>query len=299
MRNSAFRLIILLTTAFVCACSKDYIVESEGEQLIVEGWIKEGGYPVVMLSTSIEVDMNSHDINDLYDHIGSWGRVVVSDGEKRVVLTGQYDFDYYPPYIYTTTDIKGVVGKTYTLDVIYKNHHATASTSIPPSVKLDSITQERVENNDTLWTLLAHFNAPGSMCYYSLFDKIGANEQQFIKCDVGTFDNSAVNPEMRQPVNVTYPVYRTQCLDDYYDVTEYFTEGDTVCVELCTMDSTSFNIWQDYQNIVSLSGNMFAPFTKSIRTNINGGHGYWCGYGKSQLWSIIGRPHPSLPKGKV
>lgn len=289
MRNRACCLIILLATIIVCACSDDYIVESDGEKLIVEGWIKEGEYPIVMLSTSIEVDMIEHDITELYDHIGSWGRVVVSDGEKSIVLTGQYDFDYYPPYIYTTTDIKGEVGKTYTLDVVYNKHHAMASTSIPASVKLDSITQKRVENNDTLWTLLAHFTAPGSKCYYSLFDKIGTNEQQFIKCDVGTFDNSAVNPEMSRPVGVTYPVYRTKCLDDYFEVTEYFVEGDTVCVELCTMDSTSFNIWQDYQNIVSLSGNMFAPYTKSIRTNINGGHGYWCGYGKSQLWSIIGR----------
>ena len=278
-----------LTTIIVCSCSDDYIVESDGERLIVEGWIKEGEYPIVMLSTSIEVDMTSHDINELYDHIGSWGRVVVSDGEKSVVLTGQYNFDYYPPYIYTTTDIKGEAGKTYTLDVVYNKHHAMATTTIPPSVVLDSITQARVENNDTLWTLSAHFNAPGGKCYYSLFDKIGANEQQFIKCDVGTFDNSAVNPEMSQPVSVTYPVYRTKTIDDYYDVTEYFVEGDTVCVELCTMDSISFNIWQDYQNIVSLSGNMFTPYTKSIRTNINGGHGYWCGYGKSQLWSIIGR----------
>lgn len=289
MRKSAFRLIVLLTTIIVCSCSDDYIVESDGERLIVEGWIKEGEYPIVMLSTSIEVDMTSHDINELYDHIGSWGRVVVSDGEKSVVLTGQYNFDYYPPYIYTTTDIKGEAGKTYTLDVVYNKHHAMATTTIPPSVVLDSITQARVENNGTLWTLSAHFNAPGGKCYYSLFDKIGANEQQFIKCDVGTFDNSAVNPEMSQPVSVTYPVYRTKTIDDYYDVTEYFVEGDTVCVELCTMDSISFNIWQDYQNIVSLSGNMFTPYTKSIRTNINGGHGYWCGYGKSQLWSIIGR----------
>jgi hypothetical protein len=289
MRKSACCVIILLATIIICACSDDYIAESNGEELIVEGWIKEGESPVVMLTTSIEVDMNAHSIDDLYNHIGSWGRVVVSDGEKSVVLTGQYDFDYYPPYIYTTTDIKGETGKVYTLDVVYNKHHAMASTTIPPSVKVDSITQTRVENNDTLWTLQAHFTAPGGKCYYSLFDKIGANEQQFIKCDVGTFDNSAVNPDMTKPMRVTYPVYRTKTLDDYYGVTEYFVEGDTVCVELCTMDSTSFNIWQDYQNIISLSGNMFVPYSRSIRTNVTGGHGYWCGYGKSQLWSIIGR----------
>ena len=289
MRKSACCVIILLATIIICACSDDYIAESNGEELIVEGWIKEGEYPVVMLTTSIEIDMNVHSIEDLYNHIGSWGRVVVSDGEKTAVLTGQYDFDYYPPYIYTTTDIKGETGKTYTLDVVYNKHHAMASTTIQPSVTLDSITQTRVENNDTLWTLKAHFTAPSGKCYYSLFDKIGANEQQFIKCDVGTFDNSAVNPDMNQPVGVIYPVYRTKTPDDYYGVTEYFVEGDTVCVELCTMDSTSFNIWQDYQNIVSLSGNMFVPYTRSLRTNITGGYGYWCGYGKSQLWSIIGR----------
>lgn len=285
--NRYLYLIIIIFTFF--SCKDNYMVESEGEELIVEGWINDGGYPVVMLMTSAEVEMETRDIRDLYEHIGSWGRVVVSDGEKSVILTGMYDADYYPPYIYTTTDIKGVAGKAYTLDVVYKNHHAMASTTIPASVSLDSITQSRVEDNDTLWTLLAHFTAPQGQCYYSLFDKIGVNAQQFIKCDVGTFDNSAVNPGMSHPKDVTYPVYRTKCLDDYYGVTEYFVEGDTVCVELCTMDSISFNIWQDYQNIVSLSGNMFVPYTKSIRTNIIGGHGYWCGYGASQRWTVVGK----------
>lgn len=287
--KGVFFLLLFLMTAILNACSDDYIGGADGEELVVEGWIKNGEYPIVMLMTSAEVEMTPHNVQDLYNHIGNWGRVVVSDGEKSVVLTGQYDFDYYPPYIYTTTDIKGESGKTYTLDVVYNNHHAMASTTIPLSVKLDSITQARVENNDTLWTLQAHFAAPSGKCYYSLFDKIGANEQQFIKCDVGTFDNSAVNPDMNQSVNVTYPVYRTKTLDDYYGVTEYFVEGDTVCVELCTMDSTSFNIWQDYQNIISLSGNMFVPYTRSIRTNVTGGHGYWCGYGKSQQWCVIGK----------
>ena len=286
--NRYLYLFIIIITFF--SCKDNFMAESEGEELIVEGWIKDGGYPVVMLMTSAEVMMETHNVKDLYEHIGSWGRVVVSDGEKSVILTGMYDADYYPPYIYTTTDIKGVAGKTYTLDVVYNSQHAMASTTIPAPVSLDNITQSRVENNDTLWTLLAHFTAPAGQCYYSLFDKIGANEQQFIKCDVGTFDNSAINPGMSQPKEVTYPVYRTKTLDDYYGVTEYFVEGDTVCVELCTMDSVSFNIWQDYQNIVSLSGNMFVPYTKSLRTNITGGHGYWCGYGASQMWTVVGCP---------
>ena len=281
--------LILMMVIIFFSCKDNYIPETEGEQLVVEGWIKDGEYPVVMLMTSVDVEMNTRDIKELYEHIGNWGRVVVSDGEKSVILTGMYDTDYYPPYVYTTTDIKGVAGKTYTLDVVYNKHHAMAVTTIPAPVKLDSITQSRVEDNDTLWSLSAHFVAPQGKCYYSLFNKIGANAQQFIKCDVGTFDNSAVNPDMLHPKNVTYPVYRTKTLDAYYGVTEYFVEGDTVCVELCTMDSTSFNVWLDYQNIASLSGNMFVPYTRSIRTNIIGGYGYWCGYGASQKWAIIGR----------
>ena len=133
--NRYLYLLIILIAFF--SCKDNYMVESEGEKLVVEGWIADGGYPVVMLMTSAEVEMKTRDIKDLYEHIGSWGRVVVSDGEKSVILTGMYDTDYYPPYVYTTTDIKGVAGKTYTLDVVYNKHHAMAVTTIcGPSGKM-------------------------------------------------------------------------------------------------------------------------------------------------------------------
>ncbi len=277
----------ILLSAILISCNDNYINDDNAGQLLMEGWIKEGGYPVVMLMSSVQVKMEATPVEELYEHIGNWGRVVVSDGEKSVVLTGMYDAAYYPPYIYTTTNMKGVAGKTYTIEAQWKGQTISATTTIPESVALKSITQNRVEGNDTLWSLLGNFNAPTGKRYYSFFYRIGAESQQSIKSDVGTFDNSAVNPDNIPGKEVSYPVYRTKTVDEY-EVTEYFDVGDTVCIELCTMDSISFNIWQDYQNINSLSGNMFAPYTKSIRTNVVGGYGYWCGYGTSRLWTIVG-----------
>ncbi len=284
-----FLSLYILLSAILISCNDNYIGDDDSGKLLMEGWIKEGGYPIVMLMSSVQVKMEKSSVEELYKHIGNWGRVVISDGEKSVVLTGMYDTDYYPPYIYTTTDMKGVVGKTYTIEAQWKGQAISATTTIPESVPLKSITQNKVEGNDTLWSLQGNFNAPSGEHYYSFFYRIGAEAQQSIKCDVGTFDNSAVNPDNIPGKEVSYPVYRTKTLDKYYGVTEYFNEGDTVCVELCTMDSISFNIWQDYQNISSLSGNMFVPYTKSIRTNVVGGYGYWCGYGTSRKWTVVGQ----------
>ena len=47
------------------------------------------------------------------------------------------------------------------------------------------------------------------------------------------------------------------------------------------MDEEMFAYWSDYEDISMFARNPFFHCTSPIRTNINGGLGYWAGYGAS------------------
>lgn len=49
------------------------------------------------------------------------------------------------------------------------------------------------------------------------------------------------------------------------------------------MDQASYEFWKSYSNLNNLSSNMFFPYTNDLESNVQGGKGYWCGYGASTL----------------
>ena len=110
-----------------------------------------------MLSTIVGVSTEVRTISSLEDNIIHWGKVTISDGEKEVILTGYYDEAYFPPYIYTTTEMKGRVGRSYTLTAEYDGLSASATTSIPQPVELESVEQEKVEGVEGYRLLKANF----------------------------------------------------------------------------------------------------------------------------------------------
>lgn len=285
MKRSVLAAVVVFL-AVVSGCSDDYININENEKIVVEGWIKQDEHPVVLLTTSLKVSMDTTSIDGLKDHVVNWGVVTISDGEKTVTLTGMYSDKYMPPYIYTTSEMKGEVGKTYTLTVRYNDMYATATTTIPEPVPLKAVKQERVNGSDSLYCLSAVFTDPPGRQNYCLFAKKGLGARQFVKCDMGTFDDSVFGSDGTE---AQHPVYQPRVVTDIKsEHSEYYKSGDIVCVELCTLDKQSYDIWYDYQNTASLSGNFFSPYTGNIRSNIKGGYGYWCGYGASSQWVKVG-----------
>ena len=123
-------IIILLALIIAAGCSFPDMYDYE-PQIVVEGWIEDGGYPVVIVTSTVPVTGDYRYWDEMQDHIIRWAKVTVSDGEKDVVLTGKMDNDYFPPYVYTTSRLKGESGKTYTLTVEYSKRTVTARTTIP------------------------------------------------------------------------------------------------------------------------------------------------------------------------
>ena len=101
------RILIILLFSYVvlfCSCEGD-ILPPQQSQMVVEGWIEDGGHPVVMLTSTVPVSEQETSIDSLGQYLIRWARVAVSDGERTVVLSGKYTKDYFPPYIYTTLPI--------------------------------------------------------------------------------------------------------------------------------------------------------------------------------------------------
>ncbi len=277
------RVFLLLALVFLTmSCQKDHAVDKDSSLLVVEGWIEDGEFPVVMLTKSLSVSDEYGDIAfDSKDYLVRWAKVTVSDGQKSVVLTGKYDARYLPPYIYTTSWLRGEAGKSYWLTVECDEARATAVTTIPQPVPVDSFKISKVEKSDTLYQITAGFvDNPSQRNFYQFFVRTGTQSRQYGASYLGSVSDDVLTGYAEIPV---YQAHRLQ--KEAY--TPYFTVHDTVSVKFAQVDETSFNFWDDYTKNQSISSNLFLSPTLPIRTNILGGIGYWCGYGSTNYYFVI------------
>lgn len=268
-------------SALLLSCSGDYLPE-QNDELVVEGWIEDNGFPVVILTKNINISNKYQSLDSLSSRIVRWAKVTVSDGEKSVVLTGRYMKGYTPPYIYTTSHFRGEAGKTYLLTVEYGDFHATATTTIPNTQKIDELTVERCAQSDTLYQISLRYNDDeAEQNYYQIFTRVGGREvRQYLAAYLGTIDNRVVKPKTK------IPVYRGRDINTL-DYTPYYTINDTVAVKFAHIDRTSYNFWYDYTRNLTTAGNMFFATAASLRSNIIGGTGYWCGMGSDIKYVAI------------
>ena len=268
-------------SALLLSCSGDYLPE-QNDELVVEGWIEDNGFPVVILTKNINISNKYQSLDSLSSRIVRWAKVTVSDGEKSVVLTGRYTKGYTPPYIYTTSHFRGEAGKTYLLTVEYGDFHATATTTIPNTQKIDELTVERCAQSDTLYQISLRYNDDeAEQNYYQIFTRVGGRDvRQYLAAYLGTIDNRVVKPKTK------IPVYRGRDINTL-DYTPYYTINDTVAVKFAHIDRTSYNFWYDYTRNLTTAGNMFFATAASLRSNIIGGTGYWCGMGSDIKYVAI------------
>lgn len=260
-------------SALLFSCSGDYLPEQKDE-IVVEGWIEDNSFPVVILTKNINISNVYQPMDSLSSRIVKWAKVTVSDGEKSVVLTGRYTHGYFPPYIYTTSHFRGEAGKTYRLTVEYSDFHATATTTIPETHRIDELTVERCSQSDTLYQISLRYNADeAEQNYYQIFTRVGGrNVRQYLAAYLGTLDSKVMKSGTK------IPVYRGRDINTR-KYTPYYNITDTVAVKLAHIDRTSYDFWYDYTRNLSTAANMFFASTAAFRSNIVGGTGYWCGMG--------------------
>lgn len=265
---------ILLAFFLICCGCADLRLSETKSSLVLEGWIEDGKFPVVLLSTSVPVSTDSQNLESLQDHIVRWGKVTISDGEKEVILTGGPDSRFIPPYSYTTTRIRGQAGKTYTVKAEYDGHVITSSTVIPDRKELEYIRGEEVMPGK--YRIVAGLkDDPSRKDYYKFFVRRVGKDSTYMSSFLGL-----VNDEMLGDGVSEIAVYNGMSVREN-ELNQYFEADDVVDVRLSTLDEASWKYWSDFEEIQSLARNPFFPVSNAIKSNVTGGLGYWAGYGSS------------------
>ena len=269
---------ILLCTLLI-ACNTE--PPQKPSQMVLEAWIDAEGYPVVLIHNSYILANAPDTVTALEEIIEEqlipFGKVVVSDGENEVVLTGRLDTLYLPPYTYTTTDIEGEVGKIYTVTATYEDLKATATTTIPPVATLDSlaIISTQIGKKD----VHAYLTTDSiNEAYYVLFARKKGTKQYQI-CPFGVFTSRD-----SKDGKIDMMVYNPTAQDgDFAGVNNYFNDGDSATYQLkvARVDYASYQFWKAYNEQAITRGVLFVPMYSNIPGNVEGGIGNFTGMGSS------------------
>lgn len=269
---------IVLCAFLAAACSANIV----DEHMVVEGWIEDGGYPEVYLTSSVAAVEGEMTREGLASHVLTMAAVSVSDGSKTVFLTGVIDNNRFPPYYYTTTGIKGEPGKTYTLNVKYGKTEASAVTTVPQKQELDGIALKEGEDGVTL---SCRFNAlPGRR--YKFFTKRKGKDPLYSTSFLSMVNGDSAPGSVEVSVNRGY-----NSLSEEYKTA--FEPGDTVSVRFSTMDAEAWDFWQKYEDAVLFSHNPMIIISTPVEGNVKGAYGSWSGYGSSYYEVVI----PALSSG--
>lgn len=274
MKTLLYSLVGMLTVVLV-SCDPDWDFSTDYEpEVVVEGGIVSNGFAKVYLS-------QSKILNSTWDSIALSklpvvsAKVTVSDGNRTEILVGRVDKNRLPYFVYTGSQIRGEVGKAYTLTVSYRGKEITARTIIPEPILLDSIRLCPTEDCDTLYQATAYFNDPRDEAnYYKIFTQVEGRDDDYYNAFMGTFsDEVLVPPVAKAEIN------RGFRHTDLKKFTPFFVPGEKVDICFSQITEQGFRFWSLYENEVINSGNPVFPNTTNLPGNVEGGLGIWMGYG--------------------
>jgi hypothetical protein len=271
-------LILLGCIIWMTSCNEDLAIETTdyAPKIVIDGWIENGNYPKVMLTSSLSyfASIDSITIRKL---VVTTAKITVSDGTRSEILTLKKDPNYFPPYIYSGTEIKGEVGKSYTLTVESKGMTYTAITTIPPVAQFDSLWFQTIKGKDSLGYIYGKFtDNPAVQNYYRVFTQRENKDKRYVPVYLSAIGDQSFNGRRFTFSLLRGPDSFSKVVDDLYFVSE-----DTVKIKFCTMDKANFDFWRTLERELYVVGNPFSSSGNEIKSNIDGDRalGVWGGYG--------------------
>ena len=265
------------------ACTGIEPDDAKRQELVIEGWIADGEFPVVFVTSTLPVQQQLTPMDSLERYIAQWARVQVATEDDTVLLTGMTDRRYFPPYYFTSNRLRGRAGHQYHLTVDWHGLHAEATTTVLPPVPVDSVWTQPTASSDTLRDVCLRFHDnPQTTDYYLLLSR---RQQEPLNPQLCVF--GAVSDRVLRETDVTLYARRGGVLAES-DYSSYYTCGDSVRVTLAHVDSAAFSFWRAYEDNRQLSTSSFSTVITPLSTNILGGRGIWQGCGFTHRWIIIG-----------
>lgn len=245
--------------------------ERPSRRIVVEGWIESGEFPVVLLT----LPYRPGESGSMENAVARPAKVMLSDGDNEWQLTGMYDTGYFPPYVYTSFEVRGETGRRYTLSVSFDGLEAYAATEIlpPPSIlsysflpvdgdagcrRLQVLTAKSPEQEDCLMTMV----------------RTAATGRRAAPSYLGAVRLPQGEGE------VWLEVMRPRFKPDTVPYQSCFRVGEEIEVSLCRMTADAFDFWTDWQNAVSMGNSPLISASYTLRSNVAGdGMGCFFGYG--------------------
>ncbi|MBM71973.1 MAG: hypothetical protein CL847_04230 [Crocinitomicaceae bacterium] len=311
---------LLLTTIIigflilVISCSKviDVDLPDSDPMLVVEGVIKKGQKPIVLLSLSSGY-FDPININ-FWENYLSGAKVEVSVDEVTYNLVEtypsmlepaqleyiselfkipQYILPFIPIPVYTISrripeskQLRGVEGKTYDLHVLYNEYETFGSTTMHPVIPIEQSSFFFTEDSQT--DSLGKINI-----IYTDPDTLG-NAYRWASRRINKFANwHELAGQVKDPFYI-YPlgsvwddlIVNGQTFD--FPLLRYFTDtdtldldeiglwktGDTVLVKLETIDRNAYETLLSFETSLSAQGNPFSPPSNLI-SHLDSALGWW------------------------
>lgn len=258
------------------------------QQLVVEGWIDAGEFPVVKLSRSLTVGEEGTPIDNIGDYMERWAKVTLSDGVHEEVMAGVANRDCLPPYIYTCHEMRGEAGRTYRLTVeTHDGLKAKATATIPHPVHIDSFSIAPIAQGDSTVYQLYGYTADRHKA--KLFTMVSGRDTEFLSAYLGILDSTNIAADGRIAIHAGRTMLINTLLnkeqaadrDNKVDFSPYFRKDDIVVVKYAAVDSTAYAYWRSFEDMADLSRNAFFPAANNLPSNMSGALGYWFGYGSS------------------
>lgn len=268
-------LLILSALLSLLSCREAELPQAP-QQLVIEGWIENGGHPFVTVTRTMNVVIGDElDATDIVRNIIRRAKVSVNDGERDYPLTGGIDPNVFPPYRYTTDALVGEVGKTYTLRVEYEDYLVTGSATIPEPVPIDRVyVREVVDGYGTLACAFTDPATPGN--YYKIFTKTKGEDSDYVPVAFGLVaDKDLDSPQAELFI---YSMMRVMGLF----VRPNIEEGSVVSVKLRTLTQEGYEFWATHERQVTGAAFSLRPQENQQLTTLDGGLGYWLGYGVAE-----------------
>jgi hypothetical protein len=267
----------LLITFFSCTKEIKIDYPNTEKQLVVEGYIEPGKYPIVFLTKSSPY-FEKIDSANIAELIASVAKVTVSCNGVEEVLTLRYNADYFPPYYYEGTSIMGEIGKTYALKVELSGKTYTSSTKIVEPVLLEDYSFVQTTENISQKFINIKFTDPAKTSnFFRVYVKRIGKDSTFYPSYLSTFNDFGFDGK-----SFTYEVIRSYSPIIQSDNGRYFVNGDSVQLKFCSIEEKQYNYWKRIEGLIAMSANPFGLSSSEPPSTIEGGAlGIWAGLSSS------------------
>lgn len=284
-RTSIFLSLAIIGSLFLTSCEKEIEVDlPEYEtKTVIEGTIELGEPAMVTITRSTDYFAH-YDSETLSRMFINNAIVTLTDNfGHSETLTFGFDDSQPLPFVYRGSTILGQTGGIYTLTVKVEDKEYTATTSILPTVPIDTIFFVEQDQDVHSGIIRIKFTDPaGVYNYYRIFSKVLGRDNAFLP----SWGSSTFDDRLIEGISSNGDVYRGSSSNLMQDTTQnegmmrsdYFMPGDTVVVKWCSIDYNTYKFWYSAEMEIMTGGNPFMT-PAPIISNIPNALGVWSGYG--------------------